>query len=350
PSRSPIPQHSHFKALVTPSPLGLPVYSASGFDLLSILARVATRPNPKIVLGPVDMTCSFVVTDSRRFDNPIVYASPSFCTLTGYSEQEVLGNNCRFLQAPHANVHKDQPRKYTSTEAVNHLRSSLSANKECQTSLINYRKDGSAFINLVTVIPIPGGVLNTPQEVDEYVYHVGFQVDLTEQPNVILNKLRDGSYAVNYSAQSIVTQQSNPPPPLASRDWRSNASAMPGTSKELKALLTDTTFVNSLPLQTQGTPLSTTDSDPFDGNKLLHLLLLQSSPDFVHVVSLKGAFLYVAPSVKRVLGWAPQDLLGKSVTDFCHPADIVPLMRELKESSTHSNSSGLQKVVDLLFR
>ena len=57
---------------------GLPLYSASGFDMLHMLAKVATRPNPRIMLGPVDMTCSFVVVDVRRLDSPIVYASPTF--------------------------------------------------------------------------------------------------------------------------------------------------------------------------------------------------------------------------------------------------------------------------------
>ncbi|THH26956.1 hypothetical protein EUX98_g7230 [Antrodiella citrinella] len=356
-----------------PSALGLPVYSSSGFDLLSVLARVATRPNPKIVLGPVDTSCSFVVTDKRRFDNPIVYVSPAFCKLTGYSEQEISGTNCRFLQAPHGKVQKGEQRKYTSPEAVNHLRAALAANKECQTSMINYRKGGAAFINLVTVIPIPGGVHNTPQEADDYVYHVGFQIDLTEQPNAILNKLRDGTYIVNYSMQNTIppaVQQPNTGA-VVTRDWRSNASAMSGTSKELRTLLTDPAFVKSMPFNVHSTTLASPDKsgDPYDGNKLLNLLLLEATPDFVHVVSLKGAFLYVAPTVKRVLGWEPEELVGRSVTEFCHPADIVPLMRELKESSASSHVSnmtigqatsmsppattelaGNPKVVDLLFR
>lgn len=62
----PIPPH-----FTVPSALGLPIYSASGFDFLSLLARVATRPYPKIYLGPVDLSCSFVVTDARRYDSPI---------------------------------------------------------------------------------------------------------------------------------------------------------------------------------------------------------------------------------------------------------------------------------------
>lgn len=50
---------------IDPNKIGIPrniqplLYSASGFDLLGILAKVATRPKPQIQLGPVDFTCSF---------------------------------------------------------------------------------------------------------------------------------------------------------------------------------------------------------------------------------------------------------------------------------------------------
>ena len=59
-------------------PQAPPLYSTTGFDMLGILARVASRPNPTIVLGPVDLSCSFVVVDVRRYDHPIVYASETF--------------------------------------------------------------------------------------------------------------------------------------------------------------------------------------------------------------------------------------------------------------------------------
>ncbi|KAF8487882.1 hypothetical protein JB92DRAFT_2574842, partial [Gautieria morchelliformis] len=130
------------------------LYSASGFDMLRILAKVATRPNPKIMLGPVDMTCSFVVADLRRVDAPIVYASPTFTRLTGYTAPEVLGRNCRFLQHPTGQLARGAPRRHTAPSAVHHMRKSLLQEKECQASLINYRKDGTAFVNLVTCIPI----------------------------------------------------------------------------------------------------------------------------------------------------------------------------------------------------
>jgi hypothetical protein len=72
-------------------------------------------------------------------------------------------------QAPDGEVTKGSRRRYTDNVAVSHLQRQLSQGKECQASLINYRKGGVPFINLVTVIPIPW-------DSDEIVFHVGFQV------------------------------------------------------------------------------------------------------------------------------------------------------------------------------
>jgi len=325
-------------------PPPLPIYSASGFDLLSILARVATRPNPKVILGSVDLKCAFVVVDTRRFDHPIVYCSPSFCTLTGYTEEDTIGRNCRFLQAPAGDVRKGEPRRHTSQEAVAHLRKSLVANKECQTSIRNFRKDGSAFMNLLTVIPLSGGVSGSADEENDYVYHVGFQVDLAQQPNAILEKFHHGSYLVNYSATSRHIQQHNQPSPTPTNSRKANNLPAVVLSKELRKLIADPVFVRSIPLSTSTTipPASSPNQDDHvisGPNHLLHLLLLEASPDFIHVVSLKGNFLYVAPSVRRVLGYEPEDMVGKAVSDFAHPKDVIPLMRELKESSATGGSA-----------
>ena len=351
-----------------------PVYSASGFDLLSILSRVATRPNPRVVLGPVDLTCSFVVVDLRRYDHPIVYCSPSFCTLTGYSEEEVIGKNCRFLQAPGGQVSKGDIRRFTSQDAVAHLAKSSIADKECQTSIVNYKKNGDAFVNLVTIIPVPGGVAGNFDEQEDIVFQIGFQVDLSEQPNAILEKMRDGSYVVDYASPSSQHHQHSRP--ALPRDRKVNTISPVVVSKELKRLLADPAFLRSLPLTTSTTLQSSASVSSIEDpsiTQLLYLLLLEASPDFIHVVSLKGSFLYVAPSVRRVLGYEPDEMVGTCIADYAHPEDVVPLMRELKESSatgltssqpttslpdptnSHSASSfpvasGSPRSVDLLFR
>lgn len=119
------------------------LYSQTGFDMVGVLARVAARRDPKTVLGPVDFSCSFLVVDIRKYDHPIVYASPTFQTLTGYSANEIVGKNCRFLQSPDGEVARGSRRKYTDNVAVSHLKRMLLAGKECQASLINYRKGGT---------------------------------------------------------------------------------------------------------------------------------------------------------------------------------------------------------------
>ncbi|KIK90846.1 hypothetical protein PAXRUDRAFT_831326, partial [Paxillus rubicundulus Ve08.2h10] len=417
--------------VTAPSAVGLPVYSTSGFDVISVLSRIIHRPNPTVHLGPVDFSCSFAIADVRRHDCPIVYASPTFYRLTAYSEDEVIGRNCRFLQSPMGHVAKGEIRQFASPQAVSHMRKSLSSFKECQTSLINYRKGGQAFINLVTIIPLRGGVHNLPEEADEVVYFVGFQVDLTEQPSRILEKLRDGSYCTNYSMWGMSgipgdlglpglgqglgqalgqLQQAHNAANIGVRGGKHGPVMSIVVSKELRSLIADSTFTESVPIST-GTNISgTTGTADQGGNSIttlaalaistgsgatvpsssmnqnlpgnasstagsmsvplspsLSLLLLELLPDFLLVLSLKGSFLYVAPSVRLVLGYEPHELVGKSISDVCHPADLVPLMRELKEGSvsgmsavgtlggeggtaTGMGSNVHPKPVDLLFR
>ncbi|WVW84084.1 hypothetical protein I302_106113 [Kwoniella bestiolae CBS 10118] len=298
------------------------LYSTTGFDMVGVLARVAARRDPSTVLGPVDLSCSFLVVDIRRYDSPIVYASPSFSQLTGYELPQILGRNCRFLQSPDGEVVKGSKRKYTDNTAVAHLKRMLNAGKECQASLINYRRGGVPFINLVTVVPIPW-------DGTDIVYHVGFQVDLVEQPNAILRNMRDGSYQVNYTV-------SNPPekplrPPV-------REIGLTGLSGEVMEIMGQR--VNTL----------SSGSGEEAGRMEWLKMVLDNTDDFVHALSLKGFFQYVSPSVRRVLEYEPEELLNKNISEFAHPSDIVPLMRELKDS-THAPTDGSSaRHVNLVFR
>ena len=157
-------------------------YSSTGFDMLGVLMRVATRPNAQINIGAVDMSCAFVVCDVTQHDTPIVYCSEMFERLTGYSRHEILGRNCRFLQAPDGKVQTGLKRKYVDDSAVLHLKNMINLMSEAQISLINYRKGGQPFMNLLTMIPISW------EKSEGARYYVGFQVDLVEQPTSITNK------------------------------------------------------------------------------------------------------------------------------------------------------------------
>lgn len=156
-------------------------YSSSGFDMLGVLMRVATRPKPQINIGAVDMSCAFVVCDVQKHDLPIVYCSDVFERLTAYTKHEILGRNCRFLQAPDGKIQAGVKRKYVDDQSVLRIKNMISQRQESQISVINYRKGGQPFMNLLTMIPITW-------DTEEVKYYVGFQVDLVEQPTSITNK------------------------------------------------------------------------------------------------------------------------------------------------------------------
>src|SRR3954471_11173822 len=86
-----------------------------------------------------------VLSDARQEDNPIVLANQAFLDLTGYTAREVLGRNCRFLQGPG-----------TSAADVEEIRLGLAAGRDVDVEIVNYRKDGSSFINQLAISPVIG--------------------------------------------------------------------------------------------------------------------------------------------------------------------------------------------------
>lgn len=83
------------------------------------------------------------ITDAHEPDMPIVFCNEAFQSITGYSAEEVLGRNCRFLQRDDRN----QDARRLIREAVN-------KGRECRALLRNYRKDGSMFWNDLTLSPV----------------------------------------------------------------------------------------------------------------------------------------------------------------------------------------------------
>ncbi len=71
-----------------------------------------------------------IITDPRRADNPIIFANEAFQNLTGYSRDEVIGCNCRFLQGPE-----------TNRRAVELIRDAIARAEAIQVDILNYRKD-----------------------------------------------------------------------------------------------------------------------------------------------------------------------------------------------------------------
>lgn len=282
-------------------------YSSTGFDMLGVLMRVATRPDPQIDIGSVDLSCAFVVCDAEMDDIPIVYCSENFERLTGYTRHMILGRNCRFLQSPDGKVESGVKRNYVDDDSVYYLKNMIENRAEAQISLINYRRGGQPFMNLLTMIPIawePGGKMK---------FFVGFQVDLVEQPGAMTNKNADGSYRVNYQRGMSI-------PSYVFTDHHK-----PQASEQGQTISKDEV---SNVLATYG---GSGDSEMT--RRIWDKVLLENSDDVVHVLSLKGLFLYLSPASNRILEYDPSELVGTALSSVCHPSDIVPVTRELKETT-----------------
>merc|ERR1712232_253469 len=83
---------------------------------------------------------NFVLSDPRLPDNPIVYASAGFYNLTGYSREQVLGRNCRFLQGPG-----------TDPKHIEMIRSAVAKGNDFSVCVLNYKADGTPFWNQLFV-------------------------------------------------------------------------------------------------------------------------------------------------------------------------------------------------------
>lgn len=105
------------------------------------------------------------IADSRLPDNPLIYANAGFERLTGYSVQEVLGRNCRFLQGPE-----------TDPKTTERLRAAIREKREITVTLLNYRKDGTRFWNRLSITPVR-------DEEGNVTHFIGIQSDVTEQKN-----------------------------------------------------------------------------------------------------------------------------------------------------------------------
>lgn len=86
-----------------------------------------------------------VVTDPHQHDNPIIFCNPAFARMTGYRSEEIVGQNCRFLQGPESD-----------RAVVAQVREAIAREEQISVELLNYRKNGSTFWNALFVSPVFG--------------------------------------------------------------------------------------------------------------------------------------------------------------------------------------------------
>ncbi len=113
-----------------------------------------------------------ILVDALGPDDRIIYANPAFEKITGYSHDEILGRNCRFLQGPG-----------TDPGAIATIREAIRTKGSCEVELLNYRKDGSPFWNSLTISPVEDAT-------GRVAHFVGVQTDITERKRAEANLAR----------------------------------------------------------------------------------------------------------------------------------------------------------------
>lgn len=146
-------------------------FQASDLALLKRLARLAIQPltaaelneqNALLAAVISGSDASMTIADARAPDRPIIYANEAFQRLTGYSLEETIGHNCRFLAADPP----DAPER-------SRLRAHVAAGKSGTFEVRNRRKDGSEFLNHLSMHVVPDA-LGAPR------YLVVTQTDVTD--------------------------------------------------------------------------------------------------------------------------------------------------------------------------
>ena len=103
----------------------------------------------------------FCLTDPNQEDNPIIYASEEFYRFTGYGSDDVIDNNCRFLQG-----------RKTNPKSPKRLGDTIRKGEAICETLLNYKRDGRPFINLLLIAPLH-------DDKGKLKYFIGAQVDVT---------------------------------------------------------------------------------------------------------------------------------------------------------------------------
>lgn len=121
-------------------------------------------PNAELLIKAINASSDGItIAEQEGDDHILIYVNPAFERLTGYSAEEVLYQDCRFLQGDD----RDQT-------GVRQIHEALREGQPVRTVVRNYRKDGSLFWNELSITPVY-------DEDSELTYFIGIQKDVTRQ-------------------------------------------------------------------------------------------------------------------------------------------------------------------------
>jgi PAS domain S-box-containing protein len=144
------------------------------------------------------------LTQDRIADNAILYASDGFIDVTGYSRRDIIPRNCRFLQGAK-----------TDRSSVTNMKIAIDNGQETTQLLLNYRKDGTPFWNLLYVAPLR-------DEAGDIVFYLGGQIDCSTtihgKPDVMKILELDDRKVMQVQRSDLALDGASVPVPMSPRE------------------------------------------------------------------------------------------------------------------------------------
>lgn len=129
-----------------------------------IITRPGLEDRSNIFFAAIEMTrMPMVLTDPNQSDNPIVFVNRAFLDLTDYSEEQVMGRNCRFLQG-----------KETDPRTLEEIRAALREQRAVAVDILNYKANGKPFWNALFIGPVF-------DQSGKLLYYFSSQLDITRR-------------------------------------------------------------------------------------------------------------------------------------------------------------------------
>nr|WP_297401160.1 EAL domain-containing protein [uncultured Marinobacter sp.] len=146
-------------------------YSPSRLLMLSnVTEKIRDNRQLRLLKRSIESTHNGIaIADARAPDLPLIYVNPAFAKITGYTPEECIGRNCRFLQGDSFDL--------TNEQALADIRRGLRDGTEVTVVLRNYRKDGTPFWNDLYLAPVR-------DEQGEITHFIGIQNDISERKSV----------------------------------------------------------------------------------------------------------------------------------------------------------------------
>ncbi|WP_020158844.1 PAS domain S-box protein [Methylobacter marinus] len=297
-------------------------------------------------------SCGITVADARQADTPLIYVNRAFEVMTGYSRDEILERNCRFLRGED----HDQ-------SDLDILRQAMDEGRETTVVLRNYRKDGTFFWNELRLAPVF-------DDQGRLTHYIGIQTDVTAQKEaqaevqrqarqfhkfleaipsgIVVLDAQSRIFFANRAASAITGKTLEPGSvienlvdyfqvTLAGTDRPYPLEALPTT----RALAGETVAVSDIeirrdgrhiPLHVSASPIHNQQGDishavavfadiseirekenRLKDEEARHRALLDSSLDAIITINASGIIQSINPATEHIFGYRPEELLGHNV-------------------------------------